>query len=437
VVTAASDAIVTLEGVRPLTPEGREEVLAHNAELAGEALRVLALAYKELRDGWGDEDLDGGYVFAGLVGMIDPLRDEARAAVETCKAAGVRVVMLTGDQQATAAEIGRQLGLDRGPDGQPLRAVHARELAGLDDEGWRRAVAGAGVFARVTPEQKLRIVEAHRAGGEVVAMTGDGVNDAPALKRADIGVAMGVKGTEVAKEAADVVLTDDNFATLVAAVEQGRVIYANILRFVHYLFSCNLAEILVVFVAILAGWPLPLAPLQVLWLNLLTDVFPALALALEPSSPDAMKRGPRDPAEPLLTHGFVGRVAWQGALLAAATLLAFGVAMEWHGSDLPRAVTVAFMTLALAQVAHAFSARSHRRSTFDARLLTNGWLWAAALGCVALQLAAVYWAPLQDVLRTTALTGADWLLVAGCSLAPLAVIELVKLTRRQPAPNGR
>jgi Ca2+-transporting ATPase len=259
------------------------------------------------------------------------------------------------------------------------------------------------------------------------------VNDAPALKQADIGVAMGVKGTDVAKEAADMVLTDDNFATLVAAVEQGRVIYANILRFVHYLFSCNLSEVLVVFVAILIGWPLPLAPLQVLWLNLITDVFPALALALEPSSPGAMRRPPRDPREPLLNRAFAGLIVRQGALLAAATLFAFWVGMRWYGSDgagLRHAVTIAFMTLALAQVAHALSARSQRRSAFDARLLTNGWLWAAMGVCVLMQLAAVYWPFLQRVLRTTPLTVADWGLVAGCALGPVLAVELAKLVRR-------
>jgi P-type Ca2+ transporter type 2C len=276
----------------------------------------------------------------------------------------------------------------------------------------------------------LRIVEALQAQGEVVAMTGDGVNDAPALKKADIGVAMGIKGTEVAKEAADMVVTDDNFATIVAAVEQGRVIYANILRFVHYLFSCNLAEILVVFVAILAGWPLPLAALQVLWLNMITDVFPALALALEPSSPDAMRRPPLDPREPLMNRRFTALIAWQGGLLAAVTLLAYWVGMRWYGAagdGLRHAVTVAFMTLALVQVFHAFNARSQRRSALDARLFTNGWLWAAVMACVMLQLAAVYWPFLQRVLHTAPLTAADWGLVGACALAPVLVVELVKL----------
>ena len=317
VLDASVGAASPSTGGRPLTPEDRERVLAANGELAGRALRVLGAGVPGAAGGLPRrEDLARDLVFVGLVGMIDPLRDEAKAAIATCREAGIRTVMITGDQPATAAEIGRQLGLDRDPQGRPLRTVHGRELAGLDAAGWQTSRRRRGVFARVSPEHKLRIVEALQAGGEVVAMTGDGVNDAPALKQADIGVAMGIKGTEVAKEAADMVITDDNFATIVGAVEQGRIIYANILRFVHYLFSCNFAEILVVFVALMVGWPLPLGALQILWLNMITDVFPALALALEPSAPDVMKRPPRDPREPLMTPRFVGLIAWQGLLLS-------------------------------------------------------------------------------------------------------------------------
>jgi Ca2+-transporting ATPase len=237
------------------------------------------------------------------------------------------------------------------------------------------------------------------------------------------------------------VITDDHFATIVAAVEQGRIIYANIVRFIHYLFSCNLSEILIVFLAILFGWPLPLAALQVLWLNMITDVFPAMALALEPSSPDAMKRPPRDPDEPLMHRRFVGLIAWQGVLLAAVTLSAFRLGLGWYGDEgdgLRRAVTLSFMTLALAQVFHAFNARSQRRSAFDARLFTNGWLWAAVLACVLLQLAAVYWPFLQAVLHTAPLTATDWGVVLALSLAPVAAVELIKLGQRLVArPEGR
>ena len=371
--------------------------------------------------------------------MIDPLREEAKAAIATCRGAGIRVSMITGDQPATAAEIARQLGLDRDARGNPLKTVHARELEGLDEEGWARVAAESAVFARVSPEHKLRIVEGLRRRGHVVAMTGDGVNDAPALKAADIGIAMGIKGTEVAKETADMILTDDNFATIVGAVEQGRIVYANILKFVHYLFSCNFAEILVVFAAIMLGWPMPLGALQILWLNLVTDVFPAMALALEPSAPDMMKRPPRDPAEKLLNPQFVGLIAWQGLLLAAATLVAFRVGLNRHGSEgagLLRAETMAFMTLALAQVAHAFNARSQRRTAFTSRLFTNGWLWAAVLACVLLQAAAVSVPLLQRVLHTVPPSPSDWAVIISCSLAPVAVVEIVKLVQNRSGLGG-
>ena len=424
--------VFTGEGVRPMTPEGRQRVLANSQEMGGRALRVLALAFKDLPEGHREADLEGDFVFLGLVGMIDPLRDEAKAAIETCRRAGIRIVMITGDQEATAAEIGRQLGLDRDLRGRPLRTAHGRQLADLDDDGWQAIAAEVGVFARVSPEHKLRIVEALQAGGEVVAMTGDGVNDAPALKQADIGVVMGIKGTEVAKEAAAMVITDDDFTTIVGAIEQGRVIYANILRFVLDLFACNLAEILVVFVALMIGWPLPLGALQILWLNMITDVLPALALALEPSDPDAMKRPPRNPKDALVTPRFVWLIAWQGVLLTAVTLLAFLVGMRWYGAEGPglrHATTLAFMTLALAQVFHAFNARSKRHSAFTARLFTNGWLWAAVAACSLLQLAAVSVPLLQSVLHTTPLTFGDWGMVLACSLAPVVVVELVKLVQ--------
>jgi Ca2+-transporting ATPase len=346
--------------------------------------------------------------------------------------------MITGDQQPTAAEIARQLGIDRDLDGRPLRAVHGRELANLEAAGWKQVVAEAAVFARVSPEHKLQIVEALQQQGHVVAMTGDGVNDAPALKKADIGVAMGIKGTEVAKENADMVITDDNFASIVGAIEQGRIIYGNILRFLHYLLSCNFSEILTVFLALMIGWPLPLAPLQILWLNLITDVFPAFALALEPSAPGVMKRPPRDPQEPLLTFRFVGLIVWQGLLLAGVTLLAFAIGMRWHGSDsegLRRATTIAFMTLGLAQVFHAFNARSQRRSAFTSRLFTNGWLWGAAALCLILQAAAVYLPLLHQVLHTVPPTASDWGVITVCSLLPVAVVELVKALQRLAAGN--
>ena len=430
---AASSAQVRAASVMALTPDDRRRWEETNHELAGTALRVLGLAYRELPEIYHESDLAHDLIFVGLVGMSDPLRDEARAAIETCREAGIRTVMITGDQQPTAAEIARQLGIDRDLKGHCLRTVHGRELADLDLAGWKSVVAEAGVFARVSPEHKLQIIEALQQQGHVVAMTGDGVNDAPALNKADIGIAMGIKGTEVAKENADMVITDDNFASIVGAVEQGRIIYGNILRFLHYLLSCNLSEILTVFLALMIGWPLPLVALQILWLNLVTDIFPAFALALEPSAPDMMKRPPRDPRESLLTPRFVGLIAWQGLLLTGATLLAFDVGMRWHGIDgegLRRATTMAFMTLALAQVFHAFNARSQIRSAFTSRLFGNIWLWAAVVACLILQAAAVYVPLLQQVLHTVPPTVSDWRAIAACSLMPVAVVEFVKVIQR-------
>ncbi|MCC6511467.1 MAG: cation-transporting P-type ATPase, partial [Pirellulaceae bacterium] len=432
VLPASQSQLIGAE-IAPMNDEDRQRVIALNDELAGTALRVLALAYRDVPEEYAEEELSQDLVFVGLVGMRDALREEAKSAIATCRSAGIRTVMITGDQTKTAAEIAHQLGIDVDQQGNRLRTVHGRDLLNLDAAGWQAIVTDTSVFARVSPEHKLQIVQALQQQGHVVAMTGDGVNDAPALKQADIGIAMGIKGTEVAKENADMVITDDNFASIVSAVEQGRIIYGNIIRFLHYLLSCNLSEILTVFIAMMIGWPLPLVALQILWLNLVTDVFPAFALALEPSAPDVMQRAPRDPKESLLKSSFLILIFWQGLLLTAVTLVAFGVALHWHGdqgSGLTQSTTVAFMTLSLAQVVHAFSARSQQRSIFSARLFTNGWLWAAVLVCLLLQVAAVYVPFLQRVLHTTAPTLANWILIGLCACLPLAVIEAVKLLTR-------
>lgn len=395
------------------------------------ALRVLALAKKELKEGSTDRGEDD-LTMVALVGMIDPLRAGAKEAIASCRASGIRTVMLTGDQLATASEIARQLGLlDADP--TATEVVHARDLAPLDDEGRRKLVARTAVFARVSPKDKLDIIAALQANGEVVAMTGDGVNDAPALKKADIGVAMGLRGTDVAKEAAAMVLVDDNFATLAGAVDQGRVIYANILRFIKYLFSCNLAEILTVFAALMLGWPMPLAALQLLWLNMITDIFPALAIALE--APRSTREPPHDPGAPLLSGRSLAHIGAQGILLTVATLVAFRVALTWYGHDggLAHAETVAFMTLAFVQIVHVFNVRSSRESVFGKALFTNRWLWGAVALCAALQAGANASTFLRSVLHTVPLHGKDALLIAACSLAPVAVMEAAKAIFRRSA----
>ncbi|MDH0747178.1 cation-transporting P-type ATPase [Pseudomonas sp. GD03842] len=418
------------QGPRSLTAARRQWWAHANETLAEQGLRVLAVAHR-IASGGKQASAEAGadsdqWVFLGLAGLVDPLRDEARPAIARCREAGIEVVMITGDQVVTAQAIAQQVGLG---DEEQCRVCHSRSLDAPGRGLIADQVRAVHVFARAEPRHKLQIVKALQSAGQIVAMTGDGVNDAPALRQADIGIAMGLCGTDVARQAADMIITDDNFATIVLAVEQGRMLYANILRFVHYLLSCNLAELLTVFIAIMAGWPLPLLPLQVLWLNIVTDVFPALALALETSAPGVMKRKPIAPGRALISRRLMLTIGWQGVLLAACTLAAFAFTLyglPGTAHDIPRAVTVAFMTLGLVQILHAFSARSVRRPVLTDRLFTNVWLWAAVAGCLSLQLMAVYVPLLQAVLGTVCLGVADWLVILGCAFVPAVFIECMK-----------
>jgi Ca2+-transporting ATPase len=406
-----------------------------NEEMADEALRVLALAEKQIQDEASENSSElratSGYRFLGLVGMIDPPRAEARGAIEKAHAAGIRVVMLTGDQINTARAIARELRLSG--EKEP-RAIHARDLEGADHRRVAELARSVDVFARVSPEDKLRIVAALQGQDEIVAVTGDGVNDAPALKRADIGVAMGMRGTEVAKEAADVVLADDNFATILKAVEGGRAIYANIHKFVHLMFSENLAEVLVIFSSLVIGWPLPLLPLQILWVNLVTDVFPALALSVEPGSPDAMRRPPSSPQAALLSTRFFILILWQSAMLAGITLCCYWWALREYGAG-AHARTIALLALVGVQLGHTFNCRSRTRSALEG-LSRNPYLWIASAVVIALQLSAIYFRPLGDVLETAPINGSDWT-VAGISIvAPIMIVEATKLlSRRKESPG--
>jgi Ca2+-transporting ATPase len=333
--------------------------------------------------------------------------------------------MLTGDQLNTARSIARELRLNGD---QEAKALHARDLEGVSHDRLAEFARTANVFARVSPEDKLRIVEALMQSGEVVAVTGDGVNDAPALKRASIGVAMGERGTEAAKEAADVVLADDNFATILKAVEGGRTVYANIIKFVHMMFSDNLAEVLVIFMSIAAGWPLPLLPLQILWMNLVTDVFPALALAVEPAAPGVMRRPPRSPQSSLLSGDLLVLIGWQAALLAAITLSIYAWALGAYGEG-PHARTVALMAIIGVQLGHMFNCRSRTQSALEG-LPRNPYIWVATTIVIALQLIAIYVEPIARVLNTTRLTSIDWLL-AGAVIAPIMFVEVTKRFARR------
>jgi Ca2+-transporting ATPase len=416
--------------LRTLDERAREQFLNVNREMADRALRVLGLAEKQLdRAGEIDEqELANGYTFIGFVGMIDPPRAGVAEAIRLAHAAGIRTVMLTGDQINTARAIARELGLST--TGEP-RALHARDLEDADHARIAALADKTDVFARVSPEDKLHIVEALQAAHEIVAVTGDGVNDAPALKKADIGIAMGTRGTEAAKEAADVVLADDNFATLVKAVEGGRTIYANIIKFVHMMFSHNLGEVLTIFAAIIAGLPLPLLPLQILWINLVTDIFPALALAVEPAAPDVMQRAPRRPRAALLSRAFLLLIGWQGAMLAVLTLGAYIWALRLYGAG-AHARTVALFALVAVQLGHFFNCRSRTQSVFTG-FFRNPFIFLAFVIVVGLQLLAVYLTPLASVLDTVRLKAMDWAATGICFGAPIAIVELTKLYARRKA----
>lgn len=409
--------------VVPLSPEKRSELERANDEMAGEALRVLAIA--ERLSAEEAPRRDGGYRFLGMVGMLDPPRKEAAAAIARAYDAGIRVVMLTGDQLNTARAIAQELRM--GEVGR-LEARHAHDLASVDGEQLARLASSVDVFARVSPEDKLRIVTALKESGEVVAVTGDGVNDAPALKRADIGVAMGQRGTETAKEAADIVLTDDNFATIIRAVEGGRTIYANIVKFVQLMLSENLSEVIFIFLAILLGWPLPLLPLQILWVNLLTDIFPALALAVEPPPSDIMRQPPRARDESMLSGSFFFLIGWQGLMLALIALGCYGWALDKYGPG-NHARTIALFALIGGQVGHLFNCRSRTRSVFDG-LFRNGFLWLSILLVVSLQLLAVFFEPLAAILGTATIDRVDLTAVIGSIFLPIVIVEIVKLAAR-------
>ncbi len=417
--------------VRPLTPADREAILAVNDRLADEALRVLAFAVKPLGtdmpsavdSGTIEQDL----VFAGLMAMIDPPRDEVREAVSRCREAGIRTVMITGDHRKTAVAIARELGFFT--DGSA--ALLGEELDQMDEETLRRRVEEITVYARVTAEHKLRIVRAWKELGHVVAMTGDGVNDAPAVKEANIGVAMGIAGTDVTKEVSDMVVTDDNFASIVSAVEEGRGIYDNIRKFVHYLLSCNAGEIMVMFTATLAGLPSPLLPIHILWVNLVTDSLPALALGVDPINPKVMKQPPRKQTEKVITNREAGYMVVEGSFIALCSLTAF--LWVWHGQGefLNKARTMAFLVLAYCQDFHSYNCRSRRESLFTLGVFSNPQLVMASAVTLSMQLLVIYTPFMQRIFKTVPLGLADWAVVLGLASLPLWAMELVKVARRR------
>jgi len=429
VVLGLSTTVLEDGVIRPLTNERRSNILEENTSLAANALRVLGVAFRPLKqmpDEVTPEVVERDLTFIGLLGMIDPARPEVKPAVATARQAGIRSVMITGDYPKTAGAIAEEIGLLR-KDGRVLTGA---ELDLLDEEALRSIVKDVDVYARVSPQHKVKIVEALKARGEIVAMTGDGVNDAPALKRANIGVAMGITGTDVSKETADIVLTDDNYASIVAAIEQGRIIYSNIRKFVYYLLSCNMAEIAILFLAMVLNWPLPLAAIQLLVLNLITDGAPALALSMEKGDPDIMELPPRPVGEPIINRDMIIGIAVQTAAITVAVLTAFQLGL---GVSETHARTMAFATLAISELFRAYTSRSERYSLFAIGPLSNKWMqWAVLLSLVIL-LAIIYVPALDPVFETTLLTVSDWLEMLPLILLPSVAAEVNKWFLRRSA----
>ncbi|MGQ9548320.1 MAG: cation-translocating P-type ATPase [Roseiflexus sp.] len=421
VILEGCNFVLSTDGIQPLNDDGRKQIMRQAQEMASQALRVLGVAFKP---GATPDNAATGMTFLGLIGMIDPPRPEARDAIATCVQAGIRPVMITGDHPLTAQAIARDLGLLDGG-----RIVAGAELETMSDEQLKRQVQNIGVYARVSPAYKLRVVTAWQANGHIVAMTGDGVNDAPALKRADIGVAMGITGTDVTKEAAAMTLTDDNFASIVAAVEEGRGVFSNIKKYLMYLLSSNIGEIGLMAGATLLGLPLPLSAVQILYVNLATDGLPALALAVDPPEEDLMKRKPRNPRVGIFTRPVVTLMTLGGVWSALINLGLFIWALN-SGRGLEQAMTMTFVALVLIQFFKAYNFRSDRHSVLR-RPFANKWLNLAIIWELILLSLIVYLPFLHDAFGTYALSVTDWLIVAGLAVTVVPVLEIAKWMERR------
>jgi Ca2+-transporting ATPase len=432
-----SDTALRAGRLQPLGSQERQEIDQIHDRIAGQGMRVLAMAAKGLAESPAEaiaENLEQGLTFLGLVALIDPPRVEAKASVAACRRAGIRTVMITGDHPATARYIADELGIGKGAD-----LLRGADLDMLDDGQLKEKVERVGVYARVSPQHKLRIVEALQSRGQIVAMTGDGVNDAPALKRADIGVAMGLTGSDVSREAADMVLRDDNFATIVSAVEEGRVIFDNIRKFVKFLLSANSGELWVMLCGPLFGLPLPLLPLQILWMNLITDGLPALALGVEPAEKDVMDRPPYGAEESVFSRGVGRDILWIGLLMGGSSL---AVGWFYWSAGETNWQTMLFTTMTLSQLSLALAVRSESKSLFAIGLLSNPYLAAAIGVSVLLQMAVVYTAPLQAIFDTVPLTARDLATCLAASTATFWALEAEKILlhsrqkRKAPSSGG-
>lgn len=411
------------QGPVPLDETRRRELGELTDEMAGRALRVLACAFRDGPGGQNIEERD--LTLAGLVGMIDPPREEVREAIAKCGAAGIRTVMITGDHPTTAVAIGRELGLLE----SDAIVLTGGQLDALSEADLAQRSSDIGVYARVAPAHKLRVVNALQAQRHIVAMTGDGVNDAPAVKTADIGIAMGRSGTDVTREAAAMVLLDDNFTSIVNAVEEGRAIYDNIRKILAYLLSCNIGEMLLMLIAALLGWPSPLQPIQLLWINLVTDGLPAFALAMESAEPDLMQRRPRQAHQKMLSWQLGAVVIGQGALLAIVGLAAFWIGMR-HSRSVDHARTLAFNAIVFSELLRVLAARSSRSTFWQLGAVTNPYVFGAVTISILLQLSLMTWPPVRSLFEVTGHSWTEWLIVAALALVPVSLLELQKLARQ-------
>lgn len=426
-VVLANSNHIMLDGMKRILTHKEQRAVEEQVEtLAANALRTLAVAFKPLQKGYQpiyEHQVESNLTFVGMTGMIDPPRPEVKDAIQACHNAGIKTVMITGDHLITATAIAKDLGI-LPPNG---KTIEGRTLEDMSVELLQEIIEDIYVFARVSPEHKLKIVKALQANGHVVAMTGDGVNDAPAIKAANIGIAMGITGTDVSKEASSLILSDDNFATIRAAIEEGRNIYENIRKFIRYMLASNVGEILVMLFAMLIGLPLPLVAIQILWVNLITDGLPAMALALDSAERDSMQRPPRKTTEGIFSGGLGWKIVSRGFLIGVATLAAFMLVYETE--SLTKAQTIAFSTLVLAQLIHVFDCRSEH-SIFHRNIFENKALLLAVLSSLLLLLVVIYYEPLQPVFRTTALTVQDWMLITGMAAIPTVLLALFNLPKR-------